>query len=177
MVSMIEKKYINQDMNIELTSYIDSKQNVWFREKEITEILGYSKTRDALLKHVDNEDKQLISWRPQNVDGRSQVENRYYTFVNKSGFYSLVLSSKLEAAKKFKVLPSIRKYGQYKLFDSPWNKMIMTGNETDLHYKVVDLIRKYYPDSILVAGLGENQDTDDKRLDSYKKGYTRVSVI
>ena len=51
--------------------------------------------------------------------------------------------------------------------------MIMIGNETDLHYKVVDLIRRYYPDSILVAGLGENQDTEDKRLDSYKKGYTR----
>ena len=63
------------------------------------------------------------------------------------------------------VLPSIRKYGQYKLFDSPWNKMIMISNETDLHYKVVDLIRKYYPDSILVAGLGENQDSEDKRLD------------
>ena len=57
--------------------------------------------------------------------------------------------------------------------DSPWNKMIMIGNETDLHYKVVDLIRKYYPDTILVAGLGENQDTEDKRLDSYKKGYMR----
>ena len=49
----------------------------------------------------------------------------------------------------------------------------MIGNETDLHYKVVDLIRRYYPDSILVAGLGENQDTEDKRLDSYKKGYMR----
>ena len=112
-------------------------------------------------------------------DGRSQAQNRYYTFVNESGFYSLVLSSKLESAKKFKhwvtsqVLASIRKYGQYKLFDSPWNKMIMIGSETDLHYKVVDLIRRYYPDSILVAGLGENQDTEDKRLDSYKKGYTK----
>ena len=53
----------------------------------------------------------------------------------------------------------------------------MIGNETGLHYKVVDLMRKYYPDSILVAGLGENQDTDDKRLDLYKKGYTRVSVL
>ena len=80
MVNMIENKYISQDMNIELTSCIDSQQNLWFRGKEITEILGYSKTRDALLKHVDNEDKQLISWRPQNVDGRSQVQNRYYTF-------------------------------------------------------------------------------------------------
>ena len=43
--------------------------------------------------------------------------------------------------------------------------MIMISNETDLLYKVVDLIRKYYPDSILVAGLVENQDTEDKRLD------------
>ena len=51
--------------------------------------------------------------------------------------------------------------------------MIMIGNETDLHYKVVSLIRRYYPDSILVAGLSENQDTDDKRLDSYKKGYMK----
>ena len=136
---MIEKKFVNEDLEIELTSFIDDKQNVWFRGKEIAEILGYSKTRDALLKHIDTEDKQLISWRPQNVDVRSQTQNRYYTFVNESGFYSLVLSWKLESAKKFKhwvtsqVLPSIRKYGQYKLFYSPWNKTIMIGNETDLH--------------------------------------------
>ena len=44
----------------------------------------------------------------------------------------------------------------------------MIGNETDLHYKVVNLIRRYYADSILVAGLAENQDTEDKRLDSRK---------
>ena len=49
----------------------------------------------------------------------------------------------------------------------------MIGNETDLHYKIVVFTRKFYPDSILVAGLGENQDTEDKRLDSYKKGYVR----
>ena len=40
-------------------------------------------------------------------------------------------------------------------------------------YKVVNMIRRFYPDSILVAGLGENQDTGDTRLDSYKKGYMR----
>ena len=176
---MIEKKFVNEDLEIELTSFIDDERNVWFRGKDIAEILGYSNVRKAIWIHIDSEDKQLISWRTQNGDGRSQTQNRSYTFVNESGFYSLVLSSRLESAKKFKhwvtsqVLPSIRKYGQYKLFDSPWNKMIMIGNETDLHYKVVDLIRRYYPDSILVAGLGENQDTEDKRLDSYKKGYMR----
>ena len=178
---MIEKKFINEDLEIELTSFIDDKQNVWFRGKDVAEILGYSKTRDALLKHVDNEDKQQIFTPHASVHKTWTVgpSGSLCTYINESGFYSLVLSSKLETAKKFKhwvtsqVLPSIRKYGQYKLFDSPWNKMIMIGNETDLHYKVVSLIRKYYPDSILVAGLGENQDTDDKRLDSYKKGYMR----
>ena len=112
---------------------------------------------------------------PQQNDTRG----KYCTFINEPGFYELVFGSKLVFAKTFRqwvfttVLPSIRKYGQYKMFDSPWNKMIVIGNETDLHYKVVQLIRNYYPNSILVAGLGENQDTEDKRLDSYKKGYQR----
>ena len=61
-MSMNEKKFVNEDLEIELTSLIDDKQNVWFRGKDVAEILGYSKTKDALLKHVDNEDKQLISW-------------------------------------------------------------------------------------------------------------------
>ena len=175
MISMIEKKYINQDMNIELTSYIDNKQNVWFRGKDVAEILGYSNTTDAIKRHVSENHKiKHLSGQQRDSRGWSMTY-----FIDEAGFYELVFSSKLEAAKKFRdwvfttVLPSIRKYGQYKLFDSPWNKMIMIGNETDLHYKVVDLIRKYYPDTILVAGLGENQDTEDKRLDSYKKGYTR----
>ena len=177
---MIDKTFKNEELGLELKSYIDKQQNIWFLGKDVTEILGYSKTRDALSRHVDNEDKQLICCRPQNVDANnSDLRGKYFTFINESGFYSLVLSSKLETAKKFKkwvtseVLPSIRKYGQYKIFDSPWNKMIMIGNETDLHYKVVQLIRNYYPNSLLVAGLGENQDTEDKRLDSYKKGYQR----
>ena len=60
MMSMIEKKFANKDLEIELTSYIDNQQNIWFRGKDVAEILGYSKTRDALLKRVDNEDKQQI---------------------------------------------------------------------------------------------------------------------
>ena len=169
---MIEKKYSNEEMNIELTSFLDNNQNVWFKGKDIATALGYSDTSQAIRKNVCIEDK---------YKGGVYTTGGFQTcvFINESVLYSLILSSKLETAKKFKhwvtsqVLPSIRKYGYYKSFNKPWNKMIMIGNETDLHYKVVDLIRKYYPDTILVAGLGENQDTEDKRLDSYKKGYTR----
>ena len=178
---MLEKAFKNEELGIELKSYIDKQQIIWFRGKDVAEILGYSKTRDALSRHGDNEDKkQLFNYHTSvHKTGTVAPSGSMCTYINESGFYSLVLSSKLETAKKFKrwitseVLPSIRKYGQYKLFDSPWNKMIMISNERDLHYKVVQLIRNYYPDSILVAGLGENQDTEDKRLDSYKKGYQR----
>ena len=177
---MLEKAFKNEELGVELTSYIDKQQIIWFKGKDVAELLGYTNVRKAICDHVDNEDKKLICWRAQNGDGNnSDLRGKYYSFINESGFYSLVLTSKLESAKKFKrwvtseVLPSIRKYGQYKMFDSPWNKMIMISNEKELHYKVVNLIRNYYPDSLLVAGLGENQDTEDKRLDSYKKGYQR----
>ena len=172
---MLQKKFTNEDLGIELTSYIDNKQNIWLIGKDVSTILGYSDTDQSIRKHVDSEDQKSF---PVVSTGYSK-RGRPPIFINESGFYSLLLSSKLETAKKFKhwvtsqVLPSIRKFGYYKLFDNPNNKMFKIENETDLHYKVVDLIRKYYPDSILVAGLGENQDTEDKRLDSYKNGYTR----
>ena len=168
----MNKTFKNENLGIKMNSYIDKQQNVWFLGKDVANILGYSDTNQAIRKHVDEEDKYKGA-----VETTGGLQQSF--FINESGFYSCVLSSKLETAKKFKkwvtseVLPSIRKYDQYKMFDSPWNKMIMISNEKDLHYKVVQLIRNYYPDSLLVAGLGENQDTEDKRLDSYKKGYQR----
>ena len=187
---MLEKKFTNEDLGIELTSYIDYKQNIWFLGKDVAKILGYSDTNQAIRKHVDEEDKYKGPVKTTGqVDGEDRkscpVETtgqvRWCTFINESGFYSLLLSSKLETAKRFKhwvtsqVLPSIRKFGYYKLFDNPKNKMFKIENETDLHYKVVHLIRNYYSDSILEAGLGENQDTENKRLDSYKKVYERTA--
>ena len=182
--NMLEKTFKNEELGIEIKSYIDKQQNIWFRGKDVAQILGFKDSVNALKRHVSLENKmiqliQLKSWGGETPPQQNGTRGKYCTFINEPGFYELVFGSKLETAKKFRqwvfntVLPSIRKYGQYKLFDSPWNKMIMIGNETDLHYKVVQLIRNYYPDSILVAGLGENQDTGEKRLDSYKKGYQR----
>ena len=200
MSNMLEKAFKNEELGIKMNSYIDKQQNIWFRGKDVAVILGYKDTDDAVRRHVSIENKMTQFLQPKCSPGKTpgqqndtkvkcspgktpgqqnDARGKYCTFINEPGFYELVFSSKLESAKKFRqwvfttVLPSIRKYGQYKIFDSPWNKMIMIGNETDLHYKVVQLIRNYYPDSILVAGLGENQDTEDKRLDSYKKGYQR----
>ena len=187
---MLEKKFTNEELGFELTSFIDKQQNVWFIGKDVAQILGYSNVRKAIWNHVDSEDKQLICWRTQNGDvnnnqpretrgQQNDTRGKHYTFINESGFYSLLLSSKLETAKKFKhwvtsqVLPSIRKFGYYKVFDNPNNKMFKIENEMDLHCKVVELIRNFYPNAIIVPGLGESQDTPDKRINSWKKGYMR----
>ena len=114
---MLVKKFKNVDLGIEIESYIDKQQNTWFRGKDVAKILGYQDTNQAIRKHVDEEDKYKGA-----VETTGGLQQSF--FINESGFYSLVLSSKLETAKKFKrwvtseVLPSIRKYGYYKLFDS-----------------------------------------------------------
>ena len=67
MIYIIEKKYINQDMNIELISYIDNKQNIWFEGKDIAKIFGYSKPRNAIERHVSKNHIKMIQlrWGPR----------------------------------------------------------------------------------------------------------------
>ena len=84
----------------------------YFVGKDVADILGYSNSRKALLDHVDEEDKltsRIVT----------AGQNRNQTIINESGLYSLIFSSKLESAKRFKrwvtseVLPAIRKHGLY----------------------------------------------------------------
>ena len=54
---MLSKRFNNAKLGIELTSYVDNKQNIWFLGKDIANILGYSDTDKAIRKHVDEQDK------------------------------------------------------------------------------------------------------------------------
>lgn len=84
----------------------------WFIGKDIAVALGYSNPRKAMIDHVDPEDKGVTKC--DTLGGSQEM-----TVINESGLYSLVLSSKLPTAKKFKhwvtseVLPAIRKHGGY----------------------------------------------------------------
>ena len=84
----------------------------WFVGKDIAAALGYSNPSKALIDHVDEEDKL-------NNETLSSLGQRGGWLINESGMYSLILSSKLEGAKRFKrwvtseVLPSIRKTGAF----------------------------------------------------------------
>ena len=89
----------------------------WLVGKDVAVALGYSNTKDALSRHVDPEDRR--GSRIPTPSGEQEM-----TIINESGLYSLVLSSKLPGAKKFKrwvtseVLPSIRKHGTYMTSDT-----------------------------------------------------------
>ena len=89
----------------------------WFVGKDVATALGYADSFGALKKHVDTEDKQ-------NCQNDSFESPRGMTVINESGVYSLIISSKLSTAKKFKrwvtseVLPSIRKHGAYMTEDT-----------------------------------------------------------
>lgn len=104
----------------------------WFAGRDVASALGYKNTKDALASHVDDCDKQILqrsdfatfeNHMPKTILPIEVVEanipNRGLTFINESGLYSLVLSSKLPGAKRFKrwitseVIPSIRKRGGY----------------------------------------------------------------
>ena len=84
----------------------------YFVGKDVAEILGYSRTADAIKVHVDKEDKGVCEMKTP-----GGVQN--VTIINESGLYSLILSSKMPNAKKFKrwvtseVLPAIRKHGVF----------------------------------------------------------------
>ncbi|HHF5972697.1 TPA: BRO family protein [Haemophilus influenzae] len=94
---------------------IVENNEIFFRATQLAELLQYKNPHDALRKHVDSDDlakREIVN----TINKRAQV-----LFVNESGMYSLVLSSKLEQAKKVKrwvtseVLPAIRKTGKYQL--------------------------------------------------------------
>jgi prophage antirepressor-like protein len=94
---------------------------VMFVGKDITDILGYANSSKALSDHVDEEDKL-------NNDSLSSLGQRGGWLINESGLYSLILSSKMPNAKKFKhwvtseVLPSIRRTGSYQAPQSNTDK-------------------------------------------------------
>ena len=121
---MIEKTFINHQLGIKFKSFIDHKCRVWFKAKQVAQILGYKDTNGAVRKHVsENHKRKFILRQPGDLPGCSMTY-----FLNEAGFYELVFKSRLPSARIFrewvfaKVLPSIRKYGYYKMLDSKIKK-------------------------------------------------------
>ena len=122
---MQEKTFINQQLGIKFNSYIDEQCRVWFKSKEVAQILGYKKTRNAIEKHVSKKYKKEAP-----IQGPLGGEQNCI-IINEAGFYELVFKSKLPTAIFFrewvfsKVLPSIRKYGYFKIFKSKLKQRVI----------------------------------------------------
>lgn len=104
----------NHEMFGQVRTMTNDRGETFFVGKDVAEALGYKNTADAIIKHVDKEDRSTIAIRDSAYETRAVV-------INESGLYSLVLSSKLDQAKAFKrwvtseVLPLIRQTGTYSL--------------------------------------------------------------
>lgn len=116
----------------------------YFIGKDVADILGYTNSRKTLSDHVDEEDKltsRIVT----------SGQNRNVTIINESGLYSLIFSSKLENAKRFKrwvtseVLPSLRRTGTYQtkpLTTSEQIQLIAQGNK-ELDERVTKIEETY----------------------------------
>lgn len=116
----------------------------WLVGKDVAEALGYKNVRDSLARHIDSDDK-----RDGVVIHDSMGREQKPIIINESGLYSLILSSKLPNAKKFKrwvtseVLPTLRKTGSYtKVPTDPRELLMLTIKAHEQTAQRVDVLEE-----------------------------------
>ncbi len=113
----------------------------YFVGKDVAEVLGYKNTKDALIRHVADDDKR--GSQITTPSGRQTM-----TVISESGLYSLILSSKLPTAKKFKhwvtseVLPAIRKHGAYMTDEKAFDVVNNKSGLADLLQQAADQLKQ-----------------------------------
>ena len=149
--------------SVEFGSIRTTKINndIYFVGKDVADALGYVDTNKAVSMHVDDEDKKL------NDKTSPSFGQRGATLINESGLYSLVLSSKLESAKRFKrwitaeVLPALRRTGNYAL-NIPQTlpeALRAYADEVEQHNKTKALLEAQRP-KVIFADAVSASDTD-----------------
>ncbi|EON84807.1 Phage antirepressor protein [Staphylococcus epidermidis 36-1] len=127
----------------------------YFVGSDVAKILGYLKPANAIANHVDDEDKTttLIQGTGSNYKSKAVI-------INESGLYSLIFSSKLESAKRFKrwvtseVLPAIRKTGTYQVPDNPMDALKLMFEATEQTKEEIATVKAD------VIDIKENQKLD-----------------
>lgn len=150
----------NAELGEVRTTVIDGE--VMFVGKDVAEILGYQNGSKALADHVDEEDKLYN-------DSLSSLGQRGGWLINESGLYSLILSSKMPNAKKFKrwvtaeVLPAIRKHGVYAVDEVLQNQQITEMTPKAGYYDVVLNCK----DVISTTEIAKDYGWSAKKMNSY----------
>jgi len=128
------QKFENEILDIKVGSFINDKNEIYFRGKDVATALGYENTAKAIKDHIEEDDKNTLEELVNNDSFLTGYHEKITIYINESGLYSLILRSNKEEAIQFKkwitkeVLPSIRKTGQY-ITKLPINKQIAIFNE------------------------------------------------
>jgi len=155
----------------EVRTLTNEKGETFFVGKDVAEALGYTNTLKAIRAHVDSEDKGVNEM-------VTPGGNQKVIFINESGLYSLVLSSKLPQAKEFKrwvtaeVLPQIRQTGGYIPTTNPRTGEVLTESEmVEAANKIVarTISRANLPadDCFTASQVAESLDVDVKQLNHF----------
>ena len=158
---------------------IDDNDKIWFNGNELTKAIGYSDSRDAIRSHTDKLDRIQIKNIIHSLDIKQHPQTVY---ISEAGLYKLILRSKLKSSKKFSdwvtndVLPSIRKYGYYKMkksYENEKNDLLKKINYLEKQNKLMinDMKKEKYPDGALVYIL-DYSDDDPNEPGIYRLGKT-----
>ena len=171
-------KYKNNIINV----IVDNDDIVWFSAKESAKALGYANHINAIKQHTKNKDRLQLRY----IDANNKTGHPHSLYFTEAGLYKLILRSKLPAAEKFSdwvtydVLPSIRKYGYYKL-SGDYEKIIKNLNiklkrlstakiNVDKENILLkqDLRKEIFPKGGLVYAIDFSTDTEEV----YRVGMT-----
>ena len=151
---------------------MDEDGVVWFIGKDVAGALGYQNISRDLVRHVDDEDRKKVDLRPyQNGTLENNLVSKTW-LINESGLYSLILSSKLPAAKAFKrwvtseVLPSIRKTGKYEIIPQGEDDETVTDVtqlEFDQRIRIATIIASCRRERLLMVAKILSLDIDEMK--------------
>lgn len=149
---------------------VEKDGEVWFVAADVTKILGYNNNSKAIKDHVDEEDKHLCKY------NESLGLSKFGAIIiNESGLYSLILSSKLPTAKKFKrwvtseVLPAIRKNGKYELLPAACDDeqyLDVQKLEMDQRIRIAGIIASCRRERLPLVAKVLSLDLDDLKIPS-----------
>ena len=171
---------------------LEYRDCLFFVGKDITEALGYKNTRDVINRIVG--DKYKTRYGNIYNDFVNIKLDPQTVLLNETGLCLLLEHSKKEAVKRFKIwwnnlIKNGVKSSDEEYYDdyitpeeyygddnTSEDHTISLKSEYELHTKIVNFIRRFYPRVLINASLGELQDTKNKRIQSWEKGYTAGSA-
>jgi|SRR5579872_679682 len=160
-----------------ITVLFDNSDDIWFNAKQTALSLGYSYTRDAIKTNVNRKD--VIQLKYIDLDLANYKGHPQTLYLSESGLYSLMFRSRMKQARMFtewvtsEVLPSIRKYGSYKLkrsYETEKTELLekIKYLEKERNHMKSDMKKEKYPNGALVYVI--DYSTDDEKI--YRIGKT-----